>query len=148
MEAKQKLMDLLSSQFSSSNRHLRFRVMSPRATCRPSSVECCIFNPLDDWRASVIRFMGDSCLSPPADDDITTPPSRRSPAPETSHDAPDQATSKASQSSSSCGSLASLPGLGLALGSGCLGAGSNEPPRNLSRAIAVFAQLVTAPGTR
>ena len=93
-------------------------------------------NRLEDLRASGIRFAGDSLLPPPADDNIPTLLSRPSPVPETSHDAPDNATSKASESSPSCGSLASLVGPGLALASGRQASGSNEPPRNWSPDIA------------
>ena len=98
--------------------------------------------------ASTIHFVGDSLLSPPADDDITTLPPRRSPAPEISTDTTDDATSAASQSSPSLGSLASLARPGLALGSSRLGSGSDQPRLNWSRAIASFAQLRRAPGTR
>ena len=113
--------------------------MSRGEGCGSSSAECCIFNRPHNLSASGIRFGGDSLLCPPEDNYIIKLPSRPSPAPETSHDAPDNATSKASESSPSCGALASLAGLGFSLGSGRLASGSNEPPRNWARAIASFA---------
>jgi len=81
-----------------------------------------MFNQIDDLMGSCICFAGDSLLSPQVDDDIPTLPTHPSPAPETSNNAPDNATSKASLAESApyCGSLASLAGPGLALGSGRL----------------------------
>jgi len=93
-------------------------------------------------------FWGNSLLSLPADDKIPTQLSRPSPAPDTSNDGPNNTTSKVSESSASCGSLVSLAGPGLALGSALLASRSNEPPSNWSCPIASFAQLVIPPGTR
>jgi len=65
-----------------------------------------MFNRPDQLRARGIRFAGDSLVSPLADDDIPTLPLRPSLAPETSHDAPDNATSKVLETSPSCSLLA------------------------------------------
>jgi len=83
----------------------------------------------------VYVFARDSLFSPLVDNDIPTLPSRPSPALEICNEVPDNATSKASESSPSGGSLASLAGPGLARGSGRLASGrlasgSNLPPRN------------------
>jgi len=129
--------------------------MSPSAGGRHSSAEGCIFNWLDHLGPGGIHFAGDSLLSPPGDDDILMLPLRPSSAPETSHDAPDNATRQASGSAPSCGSVGSLARPGLALGSGGRASGSNEPQLNLSGAIASFpcwswrrVQDTCAPSTR